>query len=750
MNRSGFSQARMRPFSDAQKPGASEPLRVRRATTRKNQTMLANARYQRLPDRFNMIRGALAAVAAAAGQASRGNSPRSCRRHPPRWQVVLLFSALCGGIVPATSGAESGLGDRLRPLLAAHQGKVAMAVKHLEKGEEFAHHADKALPTASLIKVAVMATAYRLADAGTLDLGRTVVLRAEDRVPGSGILTGHFSDGATLSVRDAIRLMIAFSDNTATNLVLDQIGLRTTADTMQELGFPNTKIHSKVYRRETSVFPERSKEFGLGSTTPREMVGLFEQLHRRQLASAASCEAMLQHLAACQDKDLFPRNLPPSARIAHKTGAVDAVRTDAGILETPGGPIAICVLTADNADRSWTSENAAERLCARLARATYDYFNPSGVADRSAPPTALAMGAAGPQVGFLQRTLNARLSPSPELGVDGDFGPATRDAVLRFQEERGLPASGEVGPQTWQALGKLVTQDEPIPDPAVVNAQVLPRQPPDDPAAAPLVTCQAWIIGDARTGARLRANNERRKLDFASTTKIMTAHLALQFAEEHPGVLDEEIVFSRRADDTIGSSAGLLAGERLTVRELLYGLLLPSGNDAAVALAEHLGGRFDPPSKAADAADPVARFVAEMNRRAKTLGLNDTRFCNPHGLPAEGHQSTAADLLTLAHAALRSPLFREYVRTRQRGCAVTSAAGHTRNVLWKNSNRLLGIEGYEGVKTGTTDAAGACLVAYGTRAGQERLVIVLGSASSDARYADSRNLFRWAWQQLRE
>ncbi len=176
-------------------------------------------------------------------------------------------------------------------------------------------------------------------------------------------------------------------------------------------------------------------------------------------------------------------------------------------------------------------------------------------------------------------------------------------------------------------------------------------------------------------------------------------------------------------------------------------MLLPSGNDAAVALAERFGGRFNPPETGADTSDPVIRFVAEMNRRAKTLGMNDTRFCNPHGLPAEGHQSTAADLLTLAQAAFQSTLFREYVDTRQRGCAVTSTAGYTRNVLWKNSNRLLGIAGYEGVKTGTTSAAGACLVAYGSARASELLVVVLGSATSDARYVDSRNLFHWAWRQ---
>jgi D-alanyl-D-alanine carboxypeptidase (penicillin-binding protein 5/6) len=405
------------------------------------------------------------------------------------------------------------------------------------------------------------------------------------------------------------------------------------------------------------------------------------------------------------------------------------------------------VLTADNEDRTWTRENAAELLCARLARATYDYFNPPGVGEKLEPPARLTLGAAGTLVESLQRTLNARLSPSPELSADGDFGSLTREAVVRFQKEQGLPATGEVGPETWKSLGKLVTQDESVPEPAVVNAQPLPRDPPDDLGAVPLVTCKAWIIGDGRTGNRLWGNNERRKLGFASTTKIMTAHLVFQLAEKNPDVLDEEIVISQRADDTSGSSANLRAGERLPVRELLYGLLLPSGNDAAVALAERFGGRCAPPENAPDAADPVDRFVAEMNRQAKALGLRDTQFRNPHGLPAEGHLSTAADLLTLAHAALQSPLVRQYVRTRQRGCTVSSTAGYTRNVLWKNTNRLLGIEGYEGVKTGTTDAAGACLVAYGSRDGRELLLVVLGSVTSDARYVDSRNLFRWAWQQ---
>lgn len=679
---------------------------------------------------------------------------RSPVRRPPLCSAGLASSCVLLVLAPLFTcsaaparGAESGLADRIRPFIAAHKGQVAVAVKHLDTGEAFTHNADTVMPTASLIKVAVMATAYRLADAGKLNLDRMVTLRSEDKVPGSGVLTTHFSAGATFTLRDAIELMIAYSDNTATNLVLEQIGLRTTAETMEELGYSNTKIHAQVYRRETSAFPERSRQYGLGSTTPREMIGLLEQLQRRELASPASCEAMLRHLAACEDKDMLARELPPAAKLAHKTGAVDAVRTAAGILSTPAGPIAICVMTADNQDRSWTRDNAAQLLCARLARITYQYFNPPGIAARPDEQARLALGATGPLVEALQRTLNARLSPSPELSVDGDFGSMTRDAVRRFQREHHLPASGEVGPETWTALGPLLMQDAPVPDPATVNAESLRREPPDDPDAPPLVTCKAWAVGDARTGKLLWGHQERRVLDFASTTKIMTAYLVLHAAEKDPHVLEEIVVFSRRADDTIGTSAGLRAGEQLPVRELLYGLLLPSGNDAATALAEHFGGRFAPPDSAAEESDPVVRFVAEMNRTAKALGMNATGFANPHGLTAEGHRSTAEDLFLLAHAARRLPRFRDYVNTRQRGCTVTSTAGYRRNVLWKNTNHLLAIEGYDGVKTGTTDAAGACLVACGSREGRELLIVVLGSSNPDARYVDCRNLFRWAWRQ---
>ena len=671
--------------------------------------------------------------------------------HFLRFRLAILIAslafALCGHASPNIA-ADDELAEKLKARIGEHEGDVAVVVKHIPTGKSFEHRSDEPMPTASLIKLAVMVEAYQQAHDGKLDLEQKVSLREEDKVPGSGILTTHFSEGLQMPLQDAIRLMIAYSDNTATNLVVDQIGVGSVAERMESLGYPDTKLHAKVFRRDTSVFPERSQQFGLGSTTAAEMVGLLERLHKQELVSEQASQEMLEHLRHCEDNNKLARFLPAEASLAHKTGSVSDVRTDAGIMTTPAGPILICVLTRNNKDRSWGEQNAAELLAGEIARDVYRHYNPDRASrETTETPEAVAMGASGVLVEDLQRTLNARLSPSPELSVDGDFGPVTEEAVRRFQQERGLEVSGKVGDETWKALGPLLTKDEPVPAPDVVNSEVLDRSPAEDLDAPPLVSCKAWAIADGKTGKLLWSDRADEPLDMASTTKMMTGYLVCKLAEEQPMVLEEEIQFSKRADETIGSTSGIRAGERVAVRELLYGLLLPSGNDASVAIAEHFGKRLAP-AGADQEQDPLELFVAAMNDAAAQLGMNQTHFKNPHGLTHEQHRTSAVDLLRLAHAAMQNELFRNCVSTRQRGCTVEGAAGYARNVIWKNTNRLLAIDGYQGVKTGTTQAAGACLVSAGTHAERDLLVVVLGASSSDNRYIDTRNLFRWAWQQL--
>jgi serine-type D-Ala-D-Ala carboxypeptidase (penicillin-binding protein 5/6) len=666
-------------------------------------------------------------------------------------QALAFLVVLLAVQTTAASTRADDLANAVKPLVDAHQGDVTVVIKNLGTGDEYEWHADKVMPTASLIKFPLMIAAYQAIHDGKLTADQLITIEQEDMVPGSGILTTHFSAGAKISLRDAIHLMIVYSDNTATNLVINEVGLEAVAKLMDELDCPETKFNSKVFRRDTSIFPERSQQYGLGSTTAADMVKLLELLHKGELVDKDSCERMLEHLYACDDKAKFPRYLR-EVKIAHKTGSVNATRCDAGLIDCPGGPIALCVLTNQNADQSWGDENEAEILCARIARAAYRHFNDAEESLDPAGTGTLTMGDSGPLVAALQRTLNARLTPSPELSVDGDFGGGTQSAVIAFQKQSGIVADGEVRKEMWEALGELVTDDPEAPDPATINGAKLTRKKADPLDGQPYVTAKAWAIADGETGELLWSSEADKPLDIASTTKIMTAYVVMKYCEEHPEALDEILTFSRRADETIGSTAELNAGEKVSVRELLYGMMLPSGNDATVAFGEFFGGRVAPGGGESDeklsARQAYDKFIEAMNAAAAELGMENSHFENTHGLTEPGHQASAADLARLAIACRKMPLFCEVTGTRQRGATVEGPGGYRRNVMWKNTNKLLEIDGYDGVKTGTTNAAGACLVSHAVRGDRQLMLVVLGATSSDARYMDSRNLYRWAWNQL--
>jgi beta-lactamase class A len=278
-------------------------------------------------------------------------------------------------LVPALARAdEKSLEARIAPLAKAHKGTVAVAVKNLKTGEEFYLCSDEVMPTASLIKLPIMVEAYWQAAEGKLKLDATLSLRKEDKVQGSGVLTNHFSDGATFPLKDAVRLMIVFSDNTATNMVLDQIGLPATNARMTKLGLVETRINAKVFRADTRIDQERGKKYGLGSTTAREMVRLLELIESGKVVSATACKEMLGHLRACDDREKMTRFLPAGTRVAHKTGSVNTSKTDAGIIYTKGGPVAVCVLTDRNEDQRWTADNAAQVLIGKIAREVFDHF----------------------------------------------------------------------------------------------------------------------------------------------------------------------------------------------------------------------------------------------------------------------------------------------------------------------------------------------------------------------------------------
>jgi D-alanyl-D-alanine carboxypeptidase (penicillin-binding protein 5/6) len=218
-----------------------------------------------------------------------------------------------------------------------------------------------------------------------------------------------------------------------------------------------------------------------------------------------------------------------------------------------------------------------------------------------------------------------------------------------------------------------------------------------------------------------REIDERRAM--ASTTKIMTAVVTLETAD-----LTDEVTVTRRAAQVGESEADIRAGERYTVEELLEALLVKSGNDASVALAEHVGGLQD-------------AFVESMNDKAVELGLTDTRFANPHGLDEFGHYTTADDLAVLSRYAMANEEFRRIV-----GLEETTIDGGKGERTLESSNLLLGrYEGATGVKTGWTGRAGYCLVATAERAPSELTAIVLGAENESTRFEQAEELLDWGF-----
>jgi D-alanyl-D-alanine carboxypeptidase (penicillin-binding protein 5/6) len=246
-------------------------------------------------------------------------------------------------------------------------------------------------------------------------------------------------------------------------------------------------------------------------------------------------------------------------------------------------------------------------------------------------------------------------------------------------------------------------------------------------AEAPRPQARAWTLIEARSGDVLASRAAARSMPIASTTKLMTAYVALQ---ELP--LDQ-VVRTAPYEAIYGESLlGLPAGRRISVRDLLHGLLLRSGNDSAHDLA-------------LAAAGSQARFVAEMNRRAAALGLADTHYANPIGLDQPGNYSSARDLAALSRRLLRIPLFARIVDARS---AVLRSVEPPRRL--SNSNDLLRMVPWAtGVKTGHTFDAGYVLVASGSRKGVDLISVALGAPSEEARYSDNLELLEYGFSQYR-
>lgn len=261
---------------------------------------------------------------------------------------------------------------RLQARVSQHKGVVGVAIIDLTSGDTLSIRGDERFPTASLIKLPILVELFHQIDAGRIKWNDPLTLIAADKVPGAGMLQ-HFSTPHQLTIGDAATLMISVSDNTATNLLIDKVGIRGVNARMDTLGFRDTDLFAKVFlRARTTIDSAGSARWGLGATTPREMASILAQLHRGKLVSDSSARRIIDLLKLQTVRDRIPRLLPAGTVVAHKTGEVDDSKNDCGVVYAPNRPYVVCLFTRENSDRRWVADNEALVTGAELSRMIYD------------------------------------------------------------------------------------------------------------------------------------------------------------------------------------------------------------------------------------------------------------------------------------------------------------------------------------------------------------------------------------------
>jgi beta-lactamase class A len=297
--------------------------------------------------------------------------------------------------------STADLQKKLDAIAAAHHGHVALYAKNLTTGDTVAIDAQTPVQTASVIKMTLMLQAFEQVKAGKLKLSQPVVLTKENQVGGSGIL--YLMDpGLTLTLHDVIALMMTLSDNTATNMAIDAVGLAPTNAMLSRMGLANTYFYKKVFKPADGPMPPDQKKFGLGKTTAEEMARVMESIYRCDLGDRDLCTQMMFIMRNQQDRDMAPRyfrndSIDGGYATADKIGALDAVRADVALVYTARGPVVISIFTYDNADTEWTPDNEGERNIGRLAEAIVDAWSPEGLVSKVTDPIAPAATAAPAQ-----------------------------------------------------------------------------------------------------------------------------------------------------------------------------------------------------------------------------------------------------------------------------------------------------------------------------------------------------------------
>jgi beta-lactamase class A len=292
------------------------------------------------------------------------------------------------------------LEQNVEALVATHHGHVALYGIQLNTGKTVALDADKPVQTASVIKLAILFEAMEQVRDGKAHWDEKLTLAPGDGVSGSGVLT-FFDTPLTLTLKDVLTMMVIVSDNTATNLAIDRFGVDAVNARVAWMGLKDTHLYKKVMKPATGPMPADQPKFGLGKTTPREMATIMERIGRCDLGTTASesragdaaiCQVALTMLRNQFYRGTIPRYLEEvdssetGSGIASKTGSLNAVRNDVAIVAGKSGPMVISIFTYDNEDKSWTPDNQAEIMIAKLAKEIVKTWSPVGLDGRNLVP----------------------------------------------------------------------------------------------------------------------------------------------------------------------------------------------------------------------------------------------------------------------------------------------------------------------------------------------------------------------------
>ncbi len=290
--------------------------------------------------------------------------------------LILLFSqiAFAQNAKPVISKNPQTLDEKIQNAIKGFNGRVWIYAKNLDTGKDFSLRGDEQVRTASTIKLPIMAETFRQVESGKLKWTDELVVTKDNKKGGSGILF-EFSDGTKIDLKTAVHLMIVVSDNTATNLVLDQVTSDSVNDFMDTLGLKQTRSLRKVFGGGESkilLTDEKMKAFGLGVSSPRDMVKLLEMLENGKLVSKEASAEMLAILKRQQYKDGIGRGLSGAVQSASKSGSLDKLRSDVGIIYTPRGRIAMAITTDDMPDVFYNQENPGLKMIWKLSQILQD------------------------------------------------------------------------------------------------------------------------------------------------------------------------------------------------------------------------------------------------------------------------------------------------------------------------------------------------------------------------------------------